>query len=208
MSGNLTVVVGRLDKSLRGEKLITPNSMLLVADVRNEEKLAALINTAIGKIGKDKAEKLFPEREYMGIKVRTLKNPEENVKDRISYTLYNGKLFFSMNADGILEKVIAEIKNPQNPAAKNPDVATALKRAPKSVFSIAYMNLPFLISQYCDLFEQIQQLGNAVGSGKISLVNPDKRPRGDALPWIVLSHGREGVNELIVETVFFRKEAK
>jgi hypothetical protein len=208
MNGNLTVVFGGIDKSFPDKQIAFSNSMLFVADVRNEEKLAALINTAIGKIGKDKAEKVLREREYMGVKIRTFNNSDTKDRISISYTLFGGKLFLSLNADNILEKTIAEIKNPQNSAAKNPDVAAAMKRVPKSVFSVEYLSMSFSVNQYCNIFEQAEQLGDILGVGKTSLVNPEKRPRGEVLPWTVLTYGREGANELIGETVLFRKEAK
>ncbi|MDR1498468.1 MAG: hypothetical protein LBS59_08745 [Puniceicoccales bacterium] len=182
------------------------NNYLFVWEVRDEVKLASLVTTLLGKINAEGgAEKMFPQREYMGVKIRNYLGDDL----RISYALFDGKLFFGMNADNILEAVIAEIKNPQKLSEKNPGIVAALKRVPPTSFAAGFYDSAFVVNTLCSALELIFSSEEILsGKGGGLFLDAKKRPNANAIPWVYVEHAREGINEFVGEATLFRRETK
>jgi hypothetical protein len=201
-------------KELVGKENLTPNviakktnHILFVADVRDSAKLASLIDTAVGKIGQGGAEAIFDERNFMGVKIRTIKETQKDEIPTIAYALHDGKILFSIGAEKTLEKVIAEIKSPQGTLAKNPVVQQALKRLPKGASSFGAYDIDSYADYMIDLLAvQLNTLGKQFHKNLDGSFDLSKRLAPGSLPWIGTAYLESRPNELYFEGVYFRKE--
>lgn len=181
------------------------NRFLLIADVRDSAKLTSLIDTAVGKIGAGGAEAIFSEREFMGVKIRTIKETQKERVPTISYALHAGNLFFSFGAEKTLEKVIAEIKSPQGTLAKNETIQQALKRIPKGASSFAVYDVETYNNFIIDILTVSFRADPSKGDIN-NYLDSSKRPAPGSLPWSATGYTESRPNELYSEMVIFRKE--
>jgi hypothetical protein len=216
--GETVVSIGNLDSMKRlvlKEDLSTDDlkknqfcKNLIVLEVRDPAKLVSLIDTAVGKIGKGGTEAIFSERDFMGVKIRTIKETQKEGVPAISYAIQDGKLFFSLDAEKILEKVIAEIKSPQGALAKKPSVRQALGRLPKEASGFSFVEAESYLNFILDSFEA----GARAAAGKKgkeevnALFDFAKRPKSGFLPWLFISYNESRRNEFYSEAILFRKE--
>jgi hypothetical protein len=183
------------------EALLSVGSVYVIG-IRDTDKLASLVETALSKSGKGGDGAIFDEREFMGVKIRTFKAGAAG-GPKVSYALNGGYLFYSNGAAGLLEKIIAEIKDPQHPAAKVPEVLQALKRAPKDLINFEYAELGSALPFFTNLVEFALEK-----DGKKGLLDTSKRPSAASLPWVATGYSVERGNEIYSESVLFRKETK
>jgi hypothetical protein len=184
------------------------NEMLFIMELRDSAKLASFIETALAKLGKGGDEAVFDEIDYMGVKIRSLKRSlfgnNADVLPHFAYAIHDGKFFFAMDATDVLKRTIAEIKTPQNPAAKDPSVQKAMKYALKDAVGFSYADISAIVDIYLDMIE------GALDANKVSPrpVDRTKRPAEGAIPWLSVSTSHERADGIYGETVIFRKEDK
>lgn len=207
--GDELAVIGDFvsDSDKFGMEQLLNSGALYVISLREPAKLESLIATVLGKTGGTEA--IFDEREFMGVKIRTMKDRtggtsvDDNslsVKQPMPYyAILDGKAFIGQGNPKLLEKIIAQSKDGQHPAAKNPNVQEALKIVTKKTYAFSYLELSDYISY---LGGTIQVVGELQGK---KLVDGTKRPTKDTIPWVVASISEERPNEVCGEMVIFRK---
>ena len=208
---NITVIQGtrKPGKDVKKEPFSMPNhAALIVMDVRDPAKLASLFETALGKIGKGGTEAILDEINYMGVEIRSLKKSfmGDNADElpEFAYAIHDGKFFLAMDATDDLKKTIAEIKTPQNPAAKTAVILQAAKYALKDAVSFSYIDVAEMTGIYLDMIEPSMEASKLTPP----LVDKTKRPDMNAIPWVLVSTSQERTNEVYCEAVIFRKEEK
>jgi hypothetical protein len=211
--------------------LKTRNDEVGLLEIRDTNKLASLIDTFAGKRGG--VEALFRENVFMGEKIRTFKFPTAQVAGHrfgFSYALFDGRLLYEFHLfDGgpsMLPKVIAEIKKPESPAAKEPDMQRILKRVQKNAHNFYYYdlkdglhNLLHVIDDQGTnwqvyLHQQKEEKAKAEAEGKGEKYAPkpfesselDGHSKIGVLPWVGFMSSKEDGNELSGEAVILRKE--
>ncbi|MDR2863627.1 MAG: DUF3352 domain-containing protein [Puniceicoccales bacterium] len=197
---DITILTNADDNSGKtGAEALRTAGKLYVLELRDSDKFTSMVETAVGKIAPGGAAALFDERDFMGVKVRTVK---DTGGASISYALYGKRLLVSAGAGSLLDKVIAELKDPRNPASKDPNVRLGLKKLPREVASFTYTDLG---AYAYSLFDIIDAFAKARGE---ELTAPGSRPKADALPWAAASYVQERDREFYGETIIFRKEDK
>jgi hypothetical protein len=193
---------------------VTPNSdeagafnLSSTIGIRETEKLRALLDTVIGKIGKGANESLFSERNFMGVKISKITSDRKDIP-QFSYTFLDGKLYYSLGK-GALENTIAEIKKPEKLETKNPAVASILRKLPKDALAFIYADYGSLILTYITLaenyLENIPTISIDIKTKKLTStkkklnLDKTKRPKPEDLPWFVYLHTTERNNEIITE---------
>lgn len=193
-----------------------------VFSLKDQAKLETLIGTAVNIAGG--AEVIFDERTYMGVKIRTVKDQrvatthdhDEDTEDTAApmsagdapvqqmpqYAIHNGKFLLSQGNPKLLEKIIAQMADGQNPAAKDPEVKNAAKLFPKDGVSFGYCDLGGYIDYMANIFVVISQMQGE------KIVDPDHKPNAKDVPWVIVSSSVENKNSLESRSVIYRKTEK
>lgn len=192
---------------------ISAQRFLIALGLRDTAKFSSLVETLIGKAaGKDGAKSIFDESDFMGVKVRKFKTGDDDV--HIGYALFDGKLFFALGK-GLLEKAIAEHKQPRAPFAKSERLKRATAALPsgaKRVTSFYSADLGAVIDGYLTAFEftvKTAATGNRAAKDIASLIDVSKRPDARKIPWEITSASTEDTpNTFASETILYRKSEK
>jgi hypothetical protein len=212
-------------------QLKTSDDEVGVLEIYDTGKLGALIDTFAVKQGGINA--LFRETVFMGEKIRSLKFPMAEVADKkfgLSYTLFGGRLLYQFHpfedAPSVLPEIIAEIKNPKSPAAKEPDMQRLLKRIHKNAYAFNYFDLKdglqcvlgLIDEQTVELLEKrhakneakaqaaAEKKGEKHTSSPFTSPNMGDHSKAGVVPWVGFLSVRENGNALSGEAVFTRRE--
>ncbi|MDR2513082.1 MAG: DUF3352 domain-containing protein [Puniceicoccales bacterium] len=183
------------------------NPMLLVLEIRDVNKLQSLIDTSLSKAGPEGKKAILDERVFMGVNISSAKQGKDA---KLSYAIHDGKLFLAIDGEKILDEVIAEIKEPRSPIAKEAFVRQALKLVPKEKSSFEVIDLGKSIDATFSTFEFLVKefLLKRIGKEGAPLTDPTKKPAPSVLPWASVSYGELRDNEIYAETHLYKKEEK
>jgi hypothetical protein len=209
----------------------TEANEVAMVEIRDTDKLASLIETFVGKQGGASA--LFKENVFMGEKIRSMKFPIGEIsgfKISFSYALFAGRLFYEAHlfeeTPHMIPKIIAEIKKPSSPIAKELEMRHILKRVPKDAHAFNFANLKdgletllskidgktreILIEQDTKKEAKAQVEANEKGTAytRRNFIPPTMADRSKVgtLPWLGFASEKDAHNELSGEVILLRKE--